>query len=116
MDARDARTMPIRPLLAPDGAPNIVIVLIDDMGFGASGAYGGPYSTPTVERLAKNGLTYTRFHTTALCSPTRQALLTGRNLHSVNMACITEAAFFFQAEDGIRDDLVTGVQTCALPI
>src|SRR5271156_602462 len=75
LDARDVQAPPIRPLRAPDDAPNIVIVLIDDMGFGASSAYGGPCAMPTAERLAKNGLTYTRFHTTALCSPTRAAML-----------------------------------------
>lgn len=104
MDARDARTTPIVPMRAPEGAPNIVIVLIDDMGFGAASAYGGPCTMPTAERLAKNGLTYTRFHTTALCSPTRQALLTGRNHHSVNMACITEAATGFPGYTSVRPD------------
>ena len=67
---------PIEPLRPPEGAPNVLIVLIDDCGFGASSAFGGPCSTPTAERLAANGLKYNRFHTTALCSPTRQALLT----------------------------------------
>ena len=71
LDARDATAPPIRPLRAPDGAPNVVIVLIDDMGFGASSAYGGPCQMPIAERLATSGLKYTRFHTTALCSPTR---------------------------------------------
>src|SRR5690625_5054476 len=77
---------------APAGAPNIVIVLIDDMGFGASSAFGGPCHTPAAERLARGGLRYNRFHTTALCSPTRQALLTGRNHHAVNMGTITSLA------------------------
>ena len=93
-DAKDPETKfpPIEPLRPPKGAPNVLIVLIDDVGFGASSAFGGPCQTPTAERLAANGLRYNRFHTTALCSPTRQALLTGRNHHSVGMAGITEMA------------------------
>ncbi len=70
----------------------MLVVLIDDVGYGASSAFGGPCHTPNFEKLASGGLQYTRFHTTALCSPTRQALLTGRNHHSVGMGCITEAA------------------------
>jgi arylsulfatase A-like enzyme len=93
-DAKDPNTKypPITMLRPPAGAPNILIVLIDDVGFSASSAFGGPIDTPTAERLAANGLKLTRFHTTALCSPTRQALLTGRNHHSVGMGAITEMA------------------------
>src|SRR4051794_30792685 len=93
-DARDPETAhpPIVPLRPPAGAPNVLIVLIDDAGFASSSAFGGPINTPTAERLAGTGLKYTRFHTTALCSPTRQALLTGRNHHSVNMGGICEIA------------------------
>ena len=93
-DAKDPDTKfpPIEPLQPPKGAPNVLIVLIDDCGFGASSAFGGPVNTPNAERLAKNGLKLNRFHTTALCSPTRQALLTGRNHHSVNMGGICEIA------------------------
>jgi len=93
-DAKDPDTTfpPIEPLRPPAGAPNVLIVLIDDCGFGASSAFGGPIATPTAERLASNGLKYNRFHTTALCSPTRQALLTGRNHHAVGMGGITEIA------------------------
>jgi arylsulfatase A-like enzyme len=93
-DAKDPDTKfpPIEPLRPPKGAPNVLIVLLDDVGFGASSAFGGPVHTPTAERLAKNGLKYNRFHTTALCSPSRQALLTGRNHHSVGMGGITEIA------------------------
>ena len=93
-DARDPNTKypPIEPLRPPKGAPNVLIMLIDDVGFGASSAFGGPCHTPNAERLAKKGLKFTRFHTTALCSPTRQALLTGRNHHSVGMGAITEMA------------------------
>ena len=84
-DAKDPNTKypPITTLRPPKGAPNVLIVLIDDVGFGASSAFGGPCNTPVAERLAANGLKLNRFHTTALCSPTRQALLTGRNHHSV---------------------------------
>ena len=76
-DAKDPDTAfpPIEPLLPPEGAPNVLIVLLDDVGFGASSAFGGPCRTPTAERLAAGGLSYNRFHTTALCAPTRQALL-----------------------------------------
>ncbi len=93
-DARDPLSTypPIRPTEPPKGAPNVLVVLIDDCGFGASSAFGGPIHTPTAERLAKGGLKFTRFHTTALCSPTRAALLTGRNHHSVGMGNITETA------------------------
>jgi len=93
-DAKDPDTHypPILPLLPPDGAPNVLVILIDDVGFGASSAFGGPCATPHFERLARNGLSYTRFHTTALCSPTRSALLTGRNHHSVGMGNIAELA------------------------
>ncbi|NKW68437.1 sulfatase-like hydrolase/transferase [Rhodococcus hoagii] len=70
----------------------MLIVLLDDVGFGASSAFGGPAQTPTAQRLADDGLKYTRFHTTALCSPTRAALLTGRNHHTVGMGSITEMA------------------------
>src|SRR5271169_6793472 len=93
-DAKDPDTTypPIVPLRPPAGAPNVLIVLLDDVGFGASSAFGGPCSTPTAERLAGGGLKLSRFHTTALCSPTRQAMLTGRNHHSVGMGGITEIA------------------------
>jgi arylsulfatase A-like enzyme len=93
-DAKDPETHfpPIERLRPPDGAPNILIVLLDDVGFGASSAFGGPCRTPVAEALAATGLKYNRFHTTALCSPTRQALLTGRNHHSCGMGGITEIA------------------------
>lgn len=88
----DSKFPPIPQLRPPKGAPNILIVLIDDAGFGSSSAFGGPCQTPTAEKLAAGGLKYNRFHTTALCSPTRQALLTGRNHHSAGMGGITEVA------------------------
>src|SRR3954453_12719437 len=79
LDARDAKAPPRFEVKAPQGAPNVVIVLIDDIGFGSSSAFGGPVHTPTLEKMASEGLKYNRFHTTALCSPTRTALLTGHN-------------------------------------
>jgi arylsulfatase A-like enzyme len=77
---------------APDGAPNVVVILLDDMGFGASSAFGGPCEMPTADRLAENGLRYSRFHTTAICSATRAALLTGRNHHAVGFGHLVETA------------------------
>lgn len=93
-DAKDPDTAypPIEPLLPPEGAPNVLIVLLDDVGFGASSAFGGPCDTPNAEKLAAGGLKYNRFHTTALCAPTRAAMLSGRNHHSVGMGSITETA------------------------
>jgi arylsulfatase A-like enzyme len=93
-DAKDPDTSfpPITPLRPPEGAPNVLVVLLDDTGFGASSVFGGPVSTPRFEQLAQDGLRYTRFHTTALCSPTRAALLSGRNHHTVGMGGITEIA------------------------
>jgi len=75
---------------APTGAPNVLLILTDDVGFGASSTFGGPIPTPTMDRLAKAGLRYNTFHTTALCSPTRAALLSGRNHHSANTGVIME--------------------------
>ncbi len=93
-DAKDPDTSfpPIEPTRPPEGAPNVLVVLLDDVGFGASTAFGGPVNTPVADRLAKRGLSYNRFHTTALCAPTRAALLHGRNHHSVGFGNITEMA------------------------
>ncbi len=88
----DSKHPPIEQLRPPKDAPNVLIVLIDDAGFGSSSAFGGPCQTPSAEKLASCGLKFNRFHTTALCSPTRQALLTGRNHHSAGMGGITEFA------------------------
>jgi arylsulfatase A-like enzyme len=108
-DAKDPETKypPIEPLRPPQGAPNVLIILLDDAGFGSSSAFGGPCHTPTAERLAADGLKYNRFHTTALCSPSRQALLTGRNHHTVGMGCITELATSAPGYTSIRPN------TCA---
>ncbi len=93
-DAKDPDTSfpPIEALRPPPGAPNVLVILLDDVGFAASSAFGGPCPTPNAERLASRGLKFDRFHTTALCAPTRQALLTGRNHHAVGMGAITEIA------------------------
>ncbi|OKI13381.1 arylsulfatase [Streptomyces sp. CB03911] len=93
-DAKDPDTAfpPIEVLLPPEGAPNVLVIMLDDVGFGAPSTFGGPCETPVFDRLAAGGLRFTRFHTTALCSPSRQALLTGRNHHSVGMGGITEMA------------------------
>src|SRR3954464_1001983 len=98
----DASYPPITSLRPPAGAPNVLVVLLDDAGFGASSAFGGPCRTPVFERLAGQGLKFNRFHTTALCSPTRQALLTGRNHHAVGMGGITEIATSAPGYNSIR--------------
>jgi hypothetical protein len=105
-DAKDPDTSypPIEPLRPPAGAPNVLVIMLDDAGFGSSSAFGGPCNTPTFERLAGEGLRFNRFHTTALCSPTRQALLTGRNHHAVGMGGITEIATSAPGYDSIRPD------------
>jgi arylsulfatase A-like enzyme len=90
-----------KPITAPKGAPNILLILTDDVGFGASSTFGGPIPTPTFDKLAQRGLRYNQFHTTALCSPTRAALLTGRNHHSVGTGNITELATGFPGYDSI---------------
>ncbi|HEX6474804.1 MAG TPA: sulfatase-like hydrolase/transferase, partial [Candidatus Limnocylindria bacterium] len=103
-DAKDPDTAfrPIEPLLPPSGAPNVLIVLLDDVGFGASSTFGGPCRTPTADRLAAGGLRFNRFHTTALCAPTRAALLSGRNHHSVGMGSITETATSAPGNSSLR--------------
>src|SRR5580704_10946975 len=85
---------------APAGAPNVLAILLDDVGFGQASTFGGPANTPTLQRLADEGLRYNRFHTTALCSPSRAAFLSGRNHHSVHTGVITEMATGFPGYDG----------------
>jgi arylsulfatase len=105
-NARNA-TPPSRfEVKAPANAPNVLIVLLDDMGFGQSSAFGGPIHMPTVEGLANSGLRYNEFHTTALCSPTRSALLTGRNHHMNNFGSIAETATAFPGQTGQRPNSV----------
>jgi arylsulfatase len=106
LDVRDAKAPPRFEVKPPAGAPNVLIVLIDDMGFGQSSAFGGPIHMPNAEQLAGNGLRYNQFHTTALCSPTRAALLTGRNHHVCNLGSITETATAFPGQTGQRPDSV----------
>jgi arylsulfatase len=85
LDVHNVTTPPWVEVKAPAGAPNVVIILIDDMGFGVPATFGGPIPMPTLDRLAQNGLRFNNFHTTALCSPTRAALKSGRNHHVNNM-------------------------------
>jgi arylsulfatase A-like enzyme len=90
-----------QPVKAPKGAPNVVVILLDDLGFGQSGTFGGPVPTPAFDALATDGLKYTRFHTTAICSPTRAALLTGRNHHQVATGTITELSTGFPGYNSV---------------
>jgi arylsulfatase A-like enzyme len=107
LDARKATAPPRFDVKAPKGAPNVVVVLIDDVGFGASNNFGGPCSMPTLDKMASEGLSYNRFHTTALCSPTRVALLTGYNHHSNNAGAIMETATTFPGNTGVRPQSIT---------
>ena len=107
LDVRNAPPPPPRfEVKAPAGAPNVLIVLIDDMGFGQSGAFGGPLHMPTLDRLALGGLKYNQFHTTALCSPSRAALLTGRNHHMTNTGSIMETSTSYPGNTGQRPESV----------
>ena len=109
LDARNATAPPPHSVSAPEGAPNVVIVLIDDIGFGAAASFGGAIQTPTLDRLANDGIRYNQFHTTALCSPTRMAILTGRNHHSANAGSVMEVATAFQGNRGQRPQSVAPV-------
>src|SRR5215468_12285368 len=99
-----------KPLMAPEGAPNILLILTDDTGFGHASTFGGGAATPVLERLARDGLRYNRFHTTALCSPTRAALLTGRNHHSVGTGVIVDQATGYPGYNSVipRDAVAIG--------
>ncbi len=109
LDARDATAPPVFEVRAPEGAPNVVIVLLDDLGFGGTSATGSVLQTPNMDQLAREGLMYNQFHTTALCSPTRQALKTGRNHHSANQAKITEVATSFPGATGMLPNDVASI-------
>lgn len=109
LDARNAKAPARWDVKAPAGAPNVVVVLIDDMGFGASSAFGGPINMPTLEKVAKTGIKYNRFHTTSLCSPTRVALLTGYNHHSNNAGSIMETGTAFPGNTGVRPQSITPI-------
>jgi arylsulfatase A-like enzyme len=102
VDIRDSEPdwAPFEPAKAPDGAPNVLYIVLDDVGFSAMSCYGGPIETPNIDRIASDGVRYTQWHTTALCSPTRSCLLTGRNHTRNSMACITEAAIGFPNASG----------------
>jgi arylsulfatase len=102
VDVRDSVPdwTPFEPPKTPDGAPNVLYIVLDDVGFSAMSCYGGPIETPNIDRIVEKGLRYTQFHTTALCSPTRSCLLTGRNHTRNSMACITEAAIGFPNASG----------------
>ncbi len=89
------------PVRAPQGAPNVLFIVLDDTGFGQLGCYGSPIATPNLDRLARAGLLYNNMHTTALCSPSRSCVLTGRNHHSNGMACITEMATGYPGYNGL---------------
>ena len=102
LDVRNVEAPPLFRVEAPEGAPNVIIVLIDDVGFGATTPFGGPINTPTLDRLAEGGLRYNNFHTTALCSPTRACLLSGRNHHSVGMRFLSNVDTGFSKEEGER--------------
>src|SRR5688572_7254353 len=107
LDARHAKAPPRFEVKAPEGAPNVVVFLIDDIGFGHASSFGGAIPMPVLDRLAKQGLRYNRFHTTALCSPTRVAILTGRNHHSNNAGAIMEVATAFPGNTGARPQSIT---------
>ena len=111
LDARDATPPPVFEVKAPKDAPNIVVILLDDLGFGGTAPFGGVMETPELAALAEDGLLFTQFHTTALCSPTRQALRTGRNHHSVNQAKIAEVATSFPGATGMLPNDTAGIGT-----
>lgn len=107
LDVRNVKSPERFEVKAPEGAPNVVLVLIDDMGFGAPAHYGGPCRMPALDKLATEGITYNRFHTTSLCSPTRVALLTGYNHHSNNAGSIMETATNYPGNTGVRPQSIT---------
>jgi arylsulfatase len=106
------QSKPYWPMLVvpPKGAPNILLIMTDDVGFSAPSTFGGVIPTPTLDRIANMGLRYTRFHITALCSPTRAALLTGRNHHSVDTGVVVDQATGFPGYDSVikRDAVAIG--------
>lgn len=115
LDASKVKAPPYFQVTAPKDAPNIVIILLDDFGFGDPSTFGGPIPMATADRLAEDGLRYNRFHTTSMCAPTRAALLTGRNHHSVNMGTITELSTGMPGYTGVRpQDIATLAETLKL--
>ena len=104
LDARNVKTPKAFNITPPKDAPNVLLIMLDDIGYGATEPFGGDIKTPTLNKLAKNGLRYSRFHTTALCSPTRASLLSGRNHHLVNVGSVMEVATGFPGNQGRRPD------------
>ena len=100
LDVRNVTAPPRFEVKAPEGAPNVILVLLDDLGFAGTSAFGGPVSTPTFDRIANEGIHYNNFHTTAVCSPTRAAIKSGRNHQVNNMGFITEMATGFPGNTG----------------
>ncbi len=100
LDVRNATPPPRFEVKAPDGAPNVIVVLVDDLGFAGTSTFGGPVPTPSFDRMASEGLHYNNFHTTAVCSPTRAALKSGRNHHDNNMGGIIETGTAFPGNTG----------------
>jgi len=100
LDVRNVEAPPLFKVEAPENAPNVVIIMIDDIGFGGPSTFGGPIQTPTLDKLATEGISYNNFHTTALCSPTRNALKTGRNHHTTNTGSIMESSTGFPGNTG----------------
>ena len=111
LDARNASPPPRFEIKAPPDAPNVLIILIDDMGFGQPSSFGGPINMPTSERLASQGLRYNQFHTAAMSAPTRMALLTGRNHHTCNMGSLPELATLFPGNTAQRPESVAPLAT-----
>ena len=100
LDVRNAKAPPRFEVKAPEGAPNVLLVLVDDLGFAGTDTFGGPVRTPTFDRMSTEGLYYNNFHTTAVCSPTRAALKSGRNHHVCNMGSIIETGTAFPGNTG----------------
>ena len=118
LDVRNVTPPPLFSVKAPEGAPNVIVVLVDDLGFAGTGTFGGPVSTPTFDRLAGEGIYFNNFHTTAVCSPTRAAIKSGRNHHVNNMGGIIETGTAFPGNTGQIPDTVApvcGKQRCRVP-
>ncbi len=101
LDAKDSKAYWPPTVVPPKGAPNVLLIMTDDQGYGVSGTFGGVIPTPSMDRIANAGLRYTQFHSTALCSPTRAALITGRNHHSVGFGVITEFSTGYPGYDSV---------------
>ncbi|MGC1599944.1 MAG: sulfatase-like hydrolase/transferase, partial [Candidatus Acidiferrales bacterium] len=107
LDVHNAQAPPRFRVKAPKGAPNVVVILLDNFGFGDPSTFGGPIQMPTLDRLAKTGLSYNNFKVPPLCSPSRVACLTGRNSHSANFGVISEIATAFPGYSAMRPSSVT---------